>query len=352
MKLKYVYPGSFCPPTYGHWQTVKKAAKLFDRLTIVCSDNPHKANKWFMPEQCADLWRHGYQLPDNVTVTTIDEIKSAGVDFTSLVIVRGVRNETHFEEEKGVLFLNHSKLGIDKFFYLVSDNNYSHISSSKVRNFVSKLELEKLSDYVSPLVISALLERTLKIRDIHMVVGRPGSGKTTFFKRLHQLYSDDIHINTDEFMDELKPLLKQKFGDRDLIELALTDEELLKSVIAKPWLELLKQRLDSVPRGSRVYVEIPYGLQSDKNMFRFVGGKVIYYQVGNGANEREICIKRAIERGTPELVPFIDRIPDLLASRKIASQHKLELSWICASEDMNRLEYQVAVFNQTMKQGG
>ena len=49
MKPVFVYPGTFCPPTYGHLAIVRKAAKLFPRdvLNIVCSFNPGKKTTCF-----------------------------------------------------------------------------------------------------------------------------------------------------------------------------------------------------------------------------------------------------------------------------------------------------------------
>ncbi len=349
MKLTYIYPGSFCPPTYGHYQSVLKAASMFDRLYIVCSANPHKHDQWFTPEQCVELWQRAYSLPANVAVTTITEIKKLGLDLSQVVIVRGIRNENHFVEEKGVVFLNYQQLGIDKFFYLVSDDEHNQISSSKARNLAVDMELEKLSDYVAPLVISALLEHVLQVKNLFMVVGRPGSGKSTFFRMLHDNNPQCIHLNTDEINEELKPLLRQVFGHIDLVKLALTDEMTLKAVIAKPWLALLKERLSAVTTNSSVYVEIPYGLQPDKCLFRFVGGKVIYYQVGNGSNERDICQARLIRRGTPSLVPFIDLIPDWEQSQLIANMHNLAITKISAPEELNKLEQSVMTFQAEME---
>ncbi len=37
-----VYPGTFDPVTYGHIDLIKRALKLFGRVTVAVAHNPHK----------------------------------------------------------------------------------------------------------------------------------------------------------------------------------------------------------------------------------------------------------------------------------------------------------------------
>jgi len=64
--------------------------------------------------------------------------------------------------------------------------------------------------------------------------------------------------------------------------------------------------LKNLPQDCNAFVEIPIGLQSDKMMFRFVGVKVIHL----GCDDNDISRLRVILRKTPELLPFIERIPN------------------------------------------
>ena len=66
-------------------------------------------------------------------------------------------------------------------------------------------------------------------------------------------------------------MLKKKFNEEDIVKLALKNEKEMKKAIGKAWLELLKKSLQSVPPGSNIFVEIAFGLQADKLMFRFTG---------------------------------------------------------------------------------
>jgi hypothetical protein len=160
--------------------------------------------------------------------------------------------------------------------------------------------------------------------------------------------NSNIHLNTDEFSEILKPLLREKFGSQDFIQAVVEHEEEVRAVIAKPWLALLRRRLQSISKRSNVFVEIAFGLQSDKNMFRFVGGKVIYFGCENEADNA----RRLRERGTPELIPFIERIPDLEQSLEIARQNQLKLFFVNTNCNFDQLCAQVGLFNESLKKGG
>ncbi len=340
MQPVYVYPGSFSPPTYGHFYIVAQAAAIFPTVHIVCSTNARKTN-WFSESECVELWR-AYQLPANVQVHTFSQFVNDYPNTKDIVMIRGARNETDLDDEKKVLMLNWTKFGIDKFFYIMSSPELCSVSSSHARAAAQNLDLQTLAHNVAPMVVSALLEKVLKARNVFMVVGQPGSGKSTFLRMLSECDCRNVHVNTDEFNHELRPYLESMFPGQDLVDVAAHDEVALKAAIAKPWFELLAQALRSAPADSNVFVEIPYGLQADKLMFRFVGGKVIYVGCDNPQeNER-----RVVERGTPKLVAFIDRIPGWEETDAIARQYGLQLTRIQTGGDIEHTAQAAQKFAQ------
>lgn len=344
----YIFPGSFCPPTFGHLLIVKRAAAMFPELIVICSENPDKNSSWFTPEQCREMWL-SYNLPSNVKIETLESFLGSKPNRNEIVMIRGIRNEYDFEQEKKTLFFNRRNFGIDKFFFLISDSDFAEdISSSKVRKLASELRIKDLHQLVSPLVISYLLEKVLRIKNLFMVVGQPGGGKSTFLRMLNRENPNNVVIETDEFNKRLRPYLEKAFPGQDLHEIVLQREEDLIEVIKEPWLDNLRLALKTVLSNTNVFVEIPYGLQPDKRMYRFVGGKVIYI----GCEQEETLIERVKRRGTPELIPFIRRIPNFEQSGRLAKSYGLSLINISTDCSLKELAIKAKKFNQSLSMKG
>ncbi|MEI7452346.1 MAG: adenylyltransferase/cytidyltransferase family protein [Candidatus Falkowbacteria bacterium] len=346
MKTIYVYPGTFCPPTLGHLNIVRQAAALFPELTILCSENPNKKDNWFTPEECRNLWS-SYTLPQNVRILTFTELQKLKVKNSKIVMIRGLRGANDFEAEKEVMFFNRQHFGINKFFYILGAKKYKDVSSSRVRLEANDLNLKNLSHQVSPLIISALLEKSLELKNVFLVVGQPGAGKSTFLKIMKEININNFHINTDDFNQQLKPLLKAEFGEEDLIQVAIKNEKAMKKVIAHSWFKLLNDSLKSTPTGANVFIEIPYGLQVDKLMFRFVGGKIIHI----GCDDENKNLERVIARGTPQLAEFIKRIPNKEITIRIVKKYKLKAAYINTNCSLETLFEKAKKFNNLISGG-
>ena len=274
MRPIFIYPGSFCPPTYGHAEIAKRTANLFRKITVICSSNPEKESLWFSPEECKQMWQT-YELCPGIAVKTFSEFTETNIEINELVMIRGIRDNRDLDYEKNVVVFNRENFGIVNYLYVISDKGFRHISSTSARELAGRLDLLELGEQVSPLVVTRMLEKVLNIRNLYMVVGKPGSGKSTFLRMLCEKNPENVFINTDSFSFQLRPLLEEAFGNVDLVDIAINRSEELKEVIGKPWLELTKKSLRSVPRNSNVFLEIPYGFQEDKMFFRFFGGKII-----------------------------------------------------------------------------
>ncbi len=329
MKNVYVYPASFCPPTYGHLYTAAEAASVFPKLYLVCSKNPDKSNVMFSPDECKRLWQY-YDLPKNVEVLTLEEFMDKKEADWEITMVRGVRNEDDAEYEKKVMLYNRKEFGVKKFFYVMSDEAHKNISSSKVR--AAAKELKNLSSFVSPLVGAAILEKTFSLKNVFLVVGPPGSGKTTLLKELCRKNDSFVHVNTDEINHELRPFLSEVFPGKDLVDLALNHEDELLRAIKNPWLSKLKERMKKAPPKSTVFIEAAYGLCENKKLFDHVGGRVIF--VGCG---KKRSLKRNEARGTKELAPFTHLIPSFEKSRELCKKYGLSLLEVDSLASLKRM---------------
>ena len=127
-----VCPGSFDPPTLGHLDIVRRAAQLFDRVTVAVLINPDKSGPFTVDERL-DLLRVAGSGWANVTVDSFDGLlvdycRRNGID----AIVKGLRAVSDFEYELQMAQMNAGLAGIDTVFIPASPE-HSFLSSSLVK---------------------------------------------------------------------------------------------------------------------------------------------------------------------------------------------------------------------------
>lgn len=150
-----LFPGSFDPVTNGHLNTIEKASKLFDELVIGVFTNTNKQTLFtaeerqaFIEEEVKTLENVSVRLCANdLTIRIANELKA---DY----LVRGIRNQLDYEYEKSIAVLNkHLSSNIETIF-LISDEQYNHISSSMIKE-IAKFQGD-VSDFVPSIVNDAL----------------------------------------------------------------------------------------------------------------------------------------------------------------------------------------------------
>jgi len=339
MSGQFIFPGVFSPPTYGHFAIVKEASRILPKVTIICSTNKKKdRTRWFSEEKCANMWQY-YDLPRNVEVVTFAQAHGR-FDFLDVVMIRGIRCEDDMEHERHVMKINKEQFGIDKIFYIWAKEDFVTVSATKARRAIDNLDFQTLASYVAPGVVSILIERELDVRNIFMVVGRPGCGKSTFLKMVSDANSQNIWIDTDKCSKEIRPILHSAFGkNADLVKLVSENDAEVSRVIAKEWFNSLRKRLRQVPRNSNIFLEVPYGLRLGKDMYKYLGNKIIYVNCDDDTSH-----KRLDNRGTSKHKVLTNVIPDLQESRDICKRENLDLRVIDTNCSIDELYERVVDF--------
>lgn len=120
-----IYPGSFNPWHRGHQDVLNKTLEVFDRVVIAIGINPDKEDNSFIPSD---------NFPSNVSVIKYSGLLKdfvAGSNFSA--IIKGIRNSTDFEYEKVQQYWNEDLGIVIPTFYIISNRNYVHVSSSAIR---------------------------------------------------------------------------------------------------------------------------------------------------------------------------------------------------------------------------
>ncbi len=131
-----VFPGSFDPITLGHEDLIRRASSLFDEVIVAIGENSQKKYLFDLEQRkqwLNDVFADNDQIRvDSYQGLTVRFCKEQGSNF----IIRGLRNSSDFEYEKQISQLNNIiGEGIETIF-LISKPEYSHISSSIVREII------------------------------------------------------------------------------------------------------------------------------------------------------------------------------------------------------------------------
>lgn len=156
-----VYAGSFDPPTHGHIWMMEQGAAMFDRLIVALGINPAKRYLFTEEERIEMLRASTAHLP-NVRVESfsnrflIDFAASAGARF----ILRGIRNESDYEQERVMRNVNGDLDGRVTTVFLMPPRGMAEVSSSMVKGLVGPEGWELVARrYVSAAVFERLREK-------------------------------------------------------------------------------------------------------------------------------------------------------------------------------------------------
>jgi pantetheine-phosphate adenylyltransferase len=149
-----MYPGTFDPITNGHYDLVRRAADIFDRVVVAIAANPNKAPLFTLEERVA-LAREVLSGIPNTEVTgysglTVDFARQHGLR----VVVRGLRAVSDFEFEFQLATMSRHLSDQVDYVFLTPTEQFNFISSTLVREIASLGG--NVAQFVHPSVEAAL----------------------------------------------------------------------------------------------------------------------------------------------------------------------------------------------------
>jgi pantetheine-phosphate adenylyltransferase len=151
-----VYTGSFDPITLGHFNVIQRGSRLMDRLIVGIGINLGK-QPLFSTEERVELVRRVTAPLKNVEVQAFSGL---AVDFVrrcgARVMLRGVRALTDIETELTMVLANRQLDPDIETIFLMADTQYTHVSSSLIKQIAPLADDEALARFVPPEVVPAL----------------------------------------------------------------------------------------------------------------------------------------------------------------------------------------------------
>jgi len=156
MYRRAVYTGSFDPITLGHMNVIERSSQLVDELIVGIGTNIDKQTL-FTADERVELIRRMTDRLGNVVVKTFAGLAVRFVrDCKSRVIIRGVRSLSDMEAEFTMTLANR-KLDADvETVFLMADEEFSHVSSSLIKQIASLASDEELARFVPREIIPDL----------------------------------------------------------------------------------------------------------------------------------------------------------------------------------------------------
>ncbi|MGE3818881.1 MAG: pantetheine-phosphate adenylyltransferase [Isosphaeraceae bacterium] len=154
-----VFTGTFDPLTLGHLDVIRRGRQLFDHLVVAIGINPNKAALFNVQERVA-LARKVVEPFDNVTVESFEGLTVQFVRrIGARVILRGLRTLSDMEYEFGMTLTNQRLDPTLETVFLMADGEYSHVSSTLIKQIARFGGAESLERFVPETLIGPIMAK-------------------------------------------------------------------------------------------------------------------------------------------------------------------------------------------------
>ena len=149
-----VYPGSFDPLHNGHLDVIRRASRIYDRLTVAVLNNPLKNGKEFAIEERLAIIEEVVDGMPNVSADSFEGLLADYMrELSANVIVKSLRAISDFEYELQMAHLNRQLNPNVETTFIMAGTRWSYVSSTRVK------EIARYGADVSKLVPKQTLQR-------------------------------------------------------------------------------------------------------------------------------------------------------------------------------------------------
>ena len=157
MSRRAVYTGSFDPITLGHLNVIERSSQLVRRVDRRRRHRTSTSSRCSRADERVELIRRVTKRLGNVVVKQFEGLAVQFVrECDARVIIRGVRSLSDIEAEFTMTLANR-KLDPDiETVFLMADEEYSHVSSSLIKQITPMASDEELARFVPTAIIPDL----------------------------------------------------------------------------------------------------------------------------------------------------------------------------------------------------
>ncbi len=157
-----LYPGTFDPITLGHFDIIRRATALVDRLVIGVANNKEKNPLFSQSERVAMITAECSELEHTsrtkIMVHPFDNLLiSCAREVEATLIIRGLRAVADFEYEFQMVGMNRSLDASIETVFLMAEARHQAIASRLVKE-IARLNGD-VSNFVTPSVHEQLMKR-------------------------------------------------------------------------------------------------------------------------------------------------------------------------------------------------
>jgi pantetheine-phosphate adenylyltransferase len=154
-----VFTGVFDPLTLGHLDVIRRGRLLFEHVVVAIGVNPNKSALFSIEERVGQVRKIVAPFP-NVSVESFQELTVQYVRrIGARVILRGLRTLSDMEYEFGMTLTNHRLDPTIETVFLMADGEYSHVSSTLIKQVARFGGADALERFVPPELIEPIMTK-------------------------------------------------------------------------------------------------------------------------------------------------------------------------------------------------